>query len=44
MFVKRFDFVGAMQDLEIRSQGFVRVDARLTRTGIFTYHQDGKVT
>ncbi|MEI6805588.1 MAG: DUF2213 domain-containing protein, partial [Myxococcaceae bacterium] len=44
MSVQRFDFVGTTQALETTSQGFVRVDARLTRTGIFTYHQDGKVT
>ncbi|MEI6806686.1 MAG: DUF2213 domain-containing protein [Myxococcaceae bacterium] len=44
MSVQRFDFVGTTQALETTPQGFVRVDARLTRTGIFTYTQDGKVT
>src|SRR3989338_8217970 len=44
MSVQRFDFVGTLKALETTPQGFVRVDARLTRTGIFTYHNDGKVT
>ena len=42
MSVRRFDFLGTTSKLETTSQGFVRVDARLTRTGIFTYRQDGK--
>jgi uncharacterized protein len=42
MSVRRFDFLGTTHKLETTSQGFVRVDARLTRTGIFTYKQDGK--
>ncbi len=44
MSVQRFDFVGTLKALETTPQGFVRVDARLTRTGIFTYHNDGKIT
>jgi hypothetical protein len=40
--VRRFDFLGPVHKLETTVQGFVRVDARLTRTGIFTYHQDGR--
>ena|SRR3989338_3008719 len=44
MSVRRYDFIGSTQALETTPQGFVRVDARLTRTGIFTYHNDGKVT
>lgn len=44
MSVRRYDFIGTLKALETTPQGFVRVDARLTRTGIFTYIQDGKVT
>jgi hypothetical protein len=40
--VRRFDFLGPVHKLETTVQGFVRVNARLTRTGIFTYHQDGQ--
>ena len=40
--VRRFDFLGPVHKLETTAQGFVRVEAKLTRTGIFTYHQDGQ--
>jgi hypothetical protein len=43
MAVRRFDFLGTTHKLETTPQGFVRVDARLTRTGIFTYHQGDTV-
>src|SRR3989338_393030 len=42
MSVRRFDFLGSAHKFETTPQGFIRLDAKLTRTGIFTYHQDGK--
>jgi hypothetical protein len=42
MTVRRFDFLGPLHRFETTAQGFVRVDARLTRTGIFTYLRDGQ--
>ena len=42
MNVRRLDFCGSTSQFETTSQGFLKVKARLTRTGIFSYKQDGK--
>lgn len=37
MEVRRFDFNGVSREFKRTSQGFLRVNARLTRTGVFEY-------
>jgi hypothetical protein len=39
MEVLRFDFNGSYKDFKRTAQGFLRVNARLSKTGVFDYEQ-----
>jgi hypothetical protein len=39
MEVVRFDFNGSYKDFKRTQQGFLRVNARLSKTGVFNYDQ-----
>jgi len=39
MEVLRFDFNGSSGEFERTAQGFLRINARLTKTGIFSYDE-----